>query len=71
MHQKDDSLSTPVCYSFDWTKEKINHYVGNELTPNPLEDIRKNKKENVVAVSQIILKVVVLENVTKYIKGLA
>jgi len=46
VHQKDDSLSTPVCYCFNWTKEKIKQNVENKLTPNPLEHIRENIKEN-------------------------
>ncbi len=46
VHQKDDSATTPICYCFDWTKEKIRHYVENELSPNPLEHIRENIKEN-------------------------
>lgn len=46
VHQKDDYLTTPICYCFDWTKEKIAKYVKQELTPNPIEHIRENIKEN-------------------------
>ena len=37
---------TPICYCFDWTKEKIKQYVEKGLTPNPVEHIRENIKEN-------------------------
>ncbi|MGE8078264.1 putative iron-sulfur cluster-binding metallochaperone [Peribacillus loiseleuriae] len=46
VHQKDQSLVVPVCYCFDWTKEKIKQYVERGLTPNPVEHIRENIKEN-------------------------
>ena len=46
VHQKDDSPITPICYCFDWTKEKIKEYVEKGLTPNPVEHIRENIKEN-------------------------
>jgi hypothetical protein len=45
VHQKDASLSTPICYCFGWTKEKIKYYLENELAPNPLAHIRENIKE--------------------------
>lgn len=45
VHQKDDSPTTPICYCFDWTKEKIKEYVEKGLTPNPIEHIRENIKE--------------------------
>ena len=41
VHQKDDSPITPICYCFDWTKEKIMEYVEKGLTPNPVEHIRE------------------------------
>lgn len=44
--QKDSSLGTPVCYCFDWTKEKIQQFVKNGLTPHPIEQIRENIKSN-------------------------
>lgn len=44
VHQKSDSFDTPVCYCFGWTKEKINQYVDEGHTPNPLEQIRENMK---------------------------
>ncbi|MFC9539978.1 (2Fe-2S)-binding protein [Lysinibacillus sp. NPDC056959] len=72
VHQKDDSLSTPVCYCFDWTKEKIKHNVENKLTPNPLEHIRENIKENRCGCEVNNPQgSCCLGNVTKYIKGLA
>lgn len=72
VHQKDDSLSTPVCYCFDWTKEKIKQYVENELSPNPLEHIRANIKENRCGCEiNNPQGSCCLGNVTKYIKGLA
>lgn len=46
VHQKDDSVNTPICYCFDWTKEKIKQYVEKESTTNPIEHIRENIKEN-------------------------
>ncbi|KQU08219.1 copper chaperone Copz family protein [Peribacillus butanolivorans] len=46
IHQKDDSATTPICYCFDWTKEKIKQYAEKGLTPNPVEHIRENIKEN-------------------------
>lgn len=46
VHQKDDSVSTPICYCFDWTKEKIKEYVEKGLTTKPVEQIRQNIKEN-------------------------
>ncbi|MFT8322137.1 MAG: (2Fe-2S)-binding protein [Bacillus sp. (in: firmicutes)] len=46
IHQKDNSSVVPVCYCFGWTKEKIKQYVEKELTPNPVEHIRENIKEN-------------------------
>ncbi|MED1791001.1 (2Fe-2S)-binding protein [Brevibacillus laterosporus] len=46
VHQKDDSTTTPICYCFGWTKGKIKEYLENGLTPNPVEHIRENIKEN-------------------------
>lgn len=46
VHQKDDDVTTPICYCFDWTKEKIEKFVKQELSPNPIEHIRKNIKED-------------------------
>lgn len=45
VHQKDDSPITPICYCFDWTKEKIKAYAEKGLSPNPIEHIRENIKE--------------------------
>ena len=46
VYQKDDSPLTPICYCFDWTKEKIMEYVEKGITTNPVEHIRENIKEN-------------------------
>ncbi|MEG0440166.1 MAG: (2Fe-2S)-binding protein [Solibacillus sp.] len=46
VHQKDDHVTTSICYCFDWTKEKLEKYVKQELFPNPIEHIRENIKEN-------------------------
>ncbi len=46
VYQKDDSPFTPICYCFGWTKEKIKEYVEKGSTPNPVEHIRENIKEN-------------------------
>lgn len=44
--QKEISLEAPVCYCFDWTKEKIQRSVTKEDTQNPIEHIRENIKAN-------------------------
>ncbi len=46
VYQKDDSPLTPICYCFNWTKEKIKKYVEKGITANPVEHIRENIKEN-------------------------
>jgi hypothetical protein len=46
VHQKDKSSTTPICYCFDWTKEKISEYVENGNADKPIEHIRQNIKEN-------------------------
>lgn len=46
IHQKDNSVSTPICYCFDWTKEKVKEYVEKGLLTKPVEHIRQNIKEN-------------------------
>jgi hypothetical protein len=46
VHQKENSLTVPVCYCFGWTKEKIGEYLKKGLTPKPLGHIRENIKEN-------------------------
>ncbi|MGE7768669.1 putative iron-sulfur cluster-binding metallochaperone [Peribacillus sp. NPDC096540] len=46
VHQKDKSSIVPVCYCFGWTKEKIKEYIKQEISPKPIEHIRKNIKEN-------------------------
>lgn len=46
VYQKDNSLNTSICYSFGWTREKTKKFVENDLSPNPLEHIRENIKEN-------------------------
>ncbi|QKE75497.1 copper chaperone Copz family protein [Arthrobacter citreus] len=44
--QKESSSEAPVCYCFDWTKEKIQQFVENKETQNPIEHIRENIKAN-------------------------
>ena len=44
--QKDSSLDVPVCYCFDWTREKLQQSVHNELASQPAEQIRKNINAN-------------------------
>ncbi len=44
--QKETTLATPVCYCFDWTREKIHHTIANSQTPHPIEHIRENIKTN-------------------------
>lgn len=46
VHQKDTTCTVPVCYCFDWTKEKIIQSVEKELKPSPIDHIRENIKEN-------------------------
>lgn len=46
VYQKDNSLITPICYCFEWTRKKINEYVADGLASKPLEHIRQNVKEN-------------------------
>ncbi|MFF2450769.1 (2Fe-2S)-binding protein [Neobacillus sp. NPDC058068] len=44
--QKESLLDTPVCYCFNWTKERIQTSIENGLTPHPVEHIRENIKAN-------------------------
>jgi hypothetical protein len=46
VHQKNDITTTPVCYCFDWTKEKIKQFAEKGVIPTPVEHIRENIKEN-------------------------
>lgn len=46
VYQKDDSPTVPICYCFDWTREKITQYVEDGLASKPLEHIKQNVKEN-------------------------
>ncbi|WP_100332940.1 putative iron-sulfur cluster-binding metallochaperone [Bacillus xiapuensis] len=71
VHQKDDYVITPICYCFDWTKEKIKKYVKQELSPNPIEHIRENIKENRCGCEVNNPQgSCCLGNVTKYIKSI-
>lgn len=45
VYQKDQSLTVPACYCFDWTREKIHEQLKNVHTL-PTEHIRKNIKAN-------------------------
>ncbi|WP_042351572.1 putative iron-sulfur cluster-binding metallochaperone [Bacillus massiliigorillae] len=72
VHQKDDSLSTPICYCFGWTKENIKYYLENELSPNPLAHIRENIQEKRCGCEVNNPQgSCCLGNVTKYIKELS
>ncbi|QDQ02447.1 (2Fe-2S)-binding protein [Lysinibacillus fusiformis] len=72
VHQKDDSTTIPICYCFDWTKEKIGKYVKQELVPKPIEQIRENIKENRCGCEVNNPQgSCCLGNVTKYIKSLS
>ncbi|MCH1627421.1 putative iron-sulfur cluster-binding metallochaperone [Ferdinandcohnia quinoae] len=46
VYQKDSTSVVPVCYCFNWTKEKIKRYIEEGLNPNPVEHIRENINEN-------------------------
>ena len=46
VYQKDNSSIVPVCYCFDWTREKIAKYVEEGIGSKPLEHIRQQVKEN-------------------------
>ncbi|NOU72975.1 (2Fe-2S)-binding protein [Paenibacillus sp. LMG 31458] len=46
VHQKDPASTVPVCYCFDWTKEKITLSVESGHTPNPVDHIRENINKN-------------------------
>ncbi|MCH7322112.1 (2Fe-2S)-binding protein [Solibacillus sp. MA9] len=71
LHQKDDYVTTPICYCFDWTKEKLENYVKQELFPNPIEHIRENIKENRCGCEVNNPQgSCCLGNVTKYIKSI-
>ncbi|MEO4054690.1 (2Fe-2S)-binding protein [Solibacillus sp. CAU 1738] len=72
VHQKNDSTTTPICYCFDWTKEKIENYVKRELGPKPIEQIRENIKENRCGCEVNNPQgSCCLGNVTKFIKSLS
>lgn len=72
IHQKDNSLIVPVCYCFDWTKEKIKEYVERGLNSDPVENIRNHIKENRCGCEVNNPQgSCCLGNVTKYIKSLS
>ncbi|HWO76929.1 MAG TPA: (2Fe-2S)-binding protein [Bacillus sp. (in: firmicutes)] len=72
VHQKNDSLSVPVCYCFGWTKQKIKDYEEQSLTPNPLEHIRENVKADRCGCEVNNPQgSCCMGNVTKYIKSLS
>lgn len=72
VHQKDASLMIPVCYCFDWTKEKIKQSVEKGLTSLPVEHIRNNIKENRCGCEVNNPQgSCCLGNVTKFIKSLS
>ncbi|KMY50090.1 putative iron-sulfur cluster-binding metallochaperone [Peribacillus loiseleuriae] len=72
VHQKEGSTTTPICYCFDWTKEKVEKHVKQELTPKPIEHIRENVKEDRCGCEVNNPQgSCCLGNVTKYIKSLS
>ncbi|MGG0658326.1 putative iron-sulfur cluster-binding metallochaperone [Rummeliibacillus pycnus] len=71
VHQKDASTATPICYCFDWTKEKIGEYLNQEFSPDPIENIRINIKENRCGCEVNNPQgSCCLGNVTKYVKSI-
>lgn len=46
VHQKDNSLTVPICYCFGWTKEKIKDHIKQGLTSKPVAHIRENIRKN-------------------------
>jgi hypothetical protein len=44
VHQKETSLQVPVCYCFDWTKERLIHSI--QSNDNPVDHIRKQLQAN-------------------------
>ncbi|MDG5789272.1 (2Fe-2S)-binding protein [Evansella sp. AB-P1] len=44
--QKENSRTVPVCYCFNWTKEKIIEYTELGQGTKPLEHIKENTKAN-------------------------
>lgn len=72
VYQKDKSLTTPICYCFDWTREKVGKYVSDGLKQTPVEHIRQNVKENRCGCEVNNPQgSCCLGNVTGYIKGLS
>nr|WP_272873323.1 (2Fe-2S)-binding protein [Alteribacter salitolerans] len=45
VYHKDASSDTPVCYCFNWTKEKLKNAIQTEEV-NPIEQIRENIKKD-------------------------
>lgn len=72
IYQKDAASNVPVCYCFDWTKEKITQSVELGLTPTPVDHIRENIKENRCGCEVINPQgSCCLSNVTKFINQLS
>ncbi|MFF2753057.1 (2Fe-2S)-binding protein [Psychrobacillus sp. NPDC058041] len=46
VYQKNNLSTVPVCYCFDWSREKITKYVEEGIGSKPLEHIRQNVKED-------------------------
>jgi len=71
VYQKEDSLTVPICYCFEWTRDKINKYVEDGLSSKPLDHIRQNVKANRCGCDVNNPQgSCCMGNITKYIKNL-
>lgn len=72
VYQKETSNTIPVCYCFDWTKEKIEKYQVEEKGTTPVEHIKQHIKENRCGCEVNNPQgSCCLGNVTQYIKSLS
>ncbi|MED4016302.1 putative iron-sulfur cluster-binding metallochaperone [Sutcliffiella cohnii] len=72
VYQKESSNTVPVCYCFDWTKEKIKEYTKRGERTKPVEHIKQNIKENRCGCEVNNPQgSCCLGNVTQYIKSLS
>ncbi len=70
--QKETLNTVPVCYCFDWTKEKIKKYKEQGVVTIPVEHIKQNIKENRCGCEVNNPQgSCCLGNVTQYIKSLS
>jgi len=72
VYQKETLNTVPVCYCFDWTKEKIKNYKEQGEVITPVEHIKQNIKKNRCGCEVNNPQgSCCLGNVTKYIKSLS